>query len=272
MDVPINLIVEMLSYDQTNETFEKFNKLQNLKLRICVHCKRKLFHRLLILKDNRVKSEFTGSYDRFNLLKVKFEKDLASSRQGRLINEKSIARCIDSLNKMEQLSKKISAKITAYDATVEKFKKGEIDELPIKIDELRITKSLNQSIIVYLQDRLPVLRKLQQEKLKQELELSSTPTLSPVPEPANNVINTNNSILSSGIVKTNPKPKMTKRQIRECREKLMVLNEQKFIIENQYNEFKRSRKFDDMKILEDNLKDLTDEIALLEDQLGDDGF
>lgn len=67
-------------------------------------------------------------------------------------------------------------------------------------------------------------------------------------------------------------PKLTKRVIRERREQLMVLNEQKFIIEGLLDSTRAQRKFDEVATLEESKIDLVIKIEELEAELGEFGF
>ena len=69
-----------------------------------------------------------------------------------------------------------------------------------------------------------------------------------------------------------PVPRLTKKQIRELREQLMVLNEQKFLIENQIQEFTRNRQFDELNTLITNKDEILDTIKQVENELGEFGF
>ena len=67
-------------------------------------------------------------------------------------------------------------------------------------------------------------------------------------------------------------PRLTKKQIRELREQLMVLNEQKFLVENQIQQFTKDRKFDELDALIINKEEISDTINQLEEELGEFGF
>ncbi|WPK27248.1 hypothetical protein PUMCH_004625 [Australozyma saopauloensis] len=67
-------------------------------------------------------------------------------------------------------------------------------------------------------------------------------------------------------------PKLSKREIRERREQLMVINEQKFLVEDLIEKTRKQRKFDEVHTLEESKKDLEAKIAELEEELGDFGF
>ncbi|GME75984.1 unnamed protein product [[Candida] boidinii] len=62
---------------------------------------------------------------------------------------------------------------------------------------------------------------------------------------------------------------LTKREIREQREKLMVLMEQRFLVEEMTASAKRQRNFEDFAVLDASLADLAAEIAAITAALGD---
>lgn len=115
-----------------------------------------------------------------------------------------------------------------------------------KNDEVRILNSLKSVVIKYIKENLPILRKSQNTKLENErMKLQ---------------------------MMIDNKPKLSKREIREKREKLMVLNEQKFLVGEMYETFKKQRRFDDLKTLDSNLLDIEREIGELNLELGDEAF
>lgn len=67
-------------------------------------------------------------------------------------------------------------------------------------------------------------------------------------------------------------PRLNKREIRERREQLMVVNEQKFLVENLIENTRKQRKFDEVATLEESKRDLEEKIKELELELGEYGF
>lgn len=65
---------------------------------------------------------------------------------------------------------------------------------------------------------------------------------------------------------------MTRREIRELREQLMVVNEQKFLVEQLAEDAKRLRRFDEVAALAENARELAGHIAELEAALGEHAF
>lgn len=69
-----------------------------------------------------------------------------------------------------------------------------------------------------------------------------------------------------------PASKLTKKEIRELREQLMVMNEQKFLVELMIKEYTKLRKFDELASLQVNSQELETTIKDLENRLGEFGF
>lgn len=67
-------------------------------------------------------------------------------------------------------------------------------------------------------------------------------------------------------------PRLTKKQIREMRELLMVLNEQSFLVAQQLETARKSRKFDIVETLLENEEELKRQIAMVEAELGEFAF
>jgi uncharacterized C2H2 Zn-finger protein len=75
--------------------------------------------------------------------------------------------------------------------------------------------------------------------------------------------------------KNAPKHKYTREQvilIKQNREELMVLQEQKFLVEEMVENCKKQRHFDELPTLQMNLDELNKQIDLLQGELGDEGF
>lgn len=84
--------------------------------------------------------------------------------------------------------------------------------------------------------------------------------------------NTVTSPVSSSASPVDQKPRLTKKQIRELREELMVVSEQKFLVELQIDDAKKGRRFDEIPALSDNISELEKRRLELEKELGEFGF
>lgn len=62
------------------------------------------------------------------------------------------------------------------------------------------------------------------------------------------------------------------REVKKFREDLMVLKEQKYLVESMIKDAKKQRKFDEIAILDINLNELKSNIEEIQDRLGDQGF
>ncbi|CCH62477.1 hypothetical protein TBLA_0H01910 [Henningerozyma blattae CBS 6284] len=65
---------------------------------------------------------------------------------------------------------------------------------------------------------------------------------------------------------------LTIKEVKEYREELMVLKEQSFLVQSMVETAKTQRKFEELKSLDENLKDLNVRIEELENKLGEEGF
>ncbi|KAG7839429.1 hypothetical protein KL942_003040 [Ogataea angusta] len=242
MEVPANIVVDIMNIDQDF----KLEKLQDSywSIRICLNCKQKLFNKRLYFKNAlyETQSDLLQCYRQVKALEAKFESSIQSS-------DKAIElKNIDLLGRMEKIGKVVSNKVNSLEY-VSKQKQPNVGLIPVKPDELKLYKALKLHIVMFLQDNLPGLRKAQQEKLQTE-----------------------QSELEQQTGVNNYRPRLLKKEIREYREKLMVLNEQKYMVQNLYNDYKKRKKFDDLKSLETNLEDLQHEIDIIEEKLGDSAF
>ena len=118
----------------------------------------------------------------------------------------------------------------------------------------RLITNIYQSSIMFLQDNLIWYKQLndkhkeiEQQRLKQSLEERAKEETPEV-------------------------PRLTKKQIRELREQLMVMNEQKFLVENMIMESTKARRFEELSSLEQNKRELDMTIENLETELGEFGF
>ncbi|CAI5759624.1 unnamed protein product [Candida verbasci] len=111
----------------------------------------------------------------------------------------------------------------------------------VQIENEQLIKNIYQSIAMFLQDNL--------------IKYKEISAIHVPPEPQKEEIK--------------PEPSLTKKQVRELREQLMVLNEQKFLIENMIKDFTKSRRFDELNSLILNKQELEDTINELENKLGE---
>ena len=115
----------------------------------------------------------------------------------------------------------------------------------------QLVLNMYQSTIMFLQDNLETFKSLNakiQENEKKTIEK-----------------------MEAGVQQTE-RPRLTKREVREKREKLMVMKEQAFIVENLIDSATKQRKFDEIDLLLGNKNELAKEVGVLEEELGNEGF
>lgn len=65
---------------------------------------------------------------------------------------------------------------------------------------------------------------------------------------------------------------LTIKEIKQYREELMVFKEQRFMLQSMIDNSKKQRHFDEVQVLNSNMKDITDRIEDIQGKLGDQGF
>lgn len=120
----------------------------------------------------------------------------------------------------------------------------------------RLVANIHRSMVSFLQDQL-LAYKAASTALKEHENMALTAV---------------SASLETSKEAVEPAPRLTKRQVRELREQLMVMNEQKFMVQKLIDETKRNRRFDELAPLMENEAELAAIIADLEKKLGDDGF
>lgn len=239
MIVPLGIIFDLMKLDKLNDEnkyeFDKIEKsLKNdyFGIRICLNCKKKILNKRVFKFDQIKLYENNDFLIIFKIWKLIFNK-IENENISKIQNDDENLMLVGLFQRLDQLIKQIDSIINNHNK-----------KLPN--DEIKMFNTLKGAIANYIQIKLPILRKAQEEKLEREREVLQ------------NLIN--------------DKPKLSSKDIRLKREKLMVLNEQKFVVSNLYEDFKKQRRFDDLKTLDLNLADIEKEIQDLTIELGDEGF
>lgn len=242
MIVPLGIIFDLMKIDRLNDDDDDSNKYEkisnslkndNYGIRVCFDCKTKVLNKRVFKLDQLQlnNSEFINIFKMWKLIYHKIQIENISE----IKNDDENLILVTLFQKLDKLIKKID------EITLNNENKNNIP-----YDEIRMLNTLKGSIVNYIQLKLPILRKAQEDKLLRERKVLQ------------NLID--------------DKPKLTKKDIRIKREKLMVLNEQKFVVENLYEDFKKERRFDDLETLDSNLEDIEKEIQQLTEELGDEAF
>ncbi|ODV95157.1 hypothetical protein PACTADRAFT_33734 [Pachysolen tannophilus NRRL Y-2460] len=292
MEVPINILMQYLSIGLTDAKqqvqqvqqvqeqdqfqlkgtnyYAPLPEQQDKPIRICLNCKKSMFGKKLFLKDvNGEKSETLRIYDTILIYKIKIEQLLPIFKKSIIKlnnldntkNEKTHEDTMNKLNNNHEIIQEISRQrvalkdlFTKLDSISKKLHHKIVEDEKahnISNDELKLEKSIYSVAVLFLQENM--------------IAFQNIPTMTKQRPDIENEISNVKTIIT--------KPKLTKAEIRASREKLMVLKEQKFLVEEMISSSKKKRKFDDLKSLELNLNDLSKEIDELDARLGDEyGF
>lgn len=201
MVVPLGILFDLVKLDRSNndeinQQIGEYLKKDMFGIRICSNCKKSVFNKRVFKLDSikASTSEFMRLYKLWKMISIKIEnEDLTNIK-----DDNHNMMLVGLFGKLDKLTKQIEIILNT--------------ETP-SCDEIRIMSTLKNAIVNYIQTKLPILRKAQEEKLKRERE-----------------------VLQELL---NDKPKLSLRDLREKREKLMVLNEQKFVVETMYEDFKK---------------------------------
>ncbi|KAI5959359.1 PEP7 [Candida theae] len=243
MYIPLSAIVEKLPNLNYSAKFRDEFDLRDdeLRFRCCVNCKNALLHDW---KRDHDSSDF--HYE-----------EIFALYEGMLLQKSNIERLMPvydqgiSTEDEAKTGHKLTMSLKELENSILYFKKKffhKENEMLLVRDEYlrynRILLNIYQGMGTFLHDNLLKYKAISDKNKPQELKKDKTP----------------------------PPPRLTKKQIRELREQLMVLNEQKFLVENQIQQFTKDRKFDELDSLITNKDEISDTIKQLEEELGEFGF
>lgn len=260
IEVPMNLMMQYLTINHEPRKYVELNQAHNKSIRCCRNCKKTLFDKKLFQKDlNTPKIEVLRIYETMLIYRNKIESLLNVFKDSILtlneLDNSTKQNHNDTMNKflnnhetIQSISKervKLKELFKKFDSLTKNLHRKLVNDEKNKLvnnDELRLEKAIYSVCVTFLQENMS---KLQEISLPQEPKTLEVPL----------------------------KPKITKKEVRINREKLMVLKEQKFLVEEMINNSKKKRKFDDLQSLEMNLRDIDREILEIEATLGDEfGF
>ncbi|RLV90336.1 Vacuolar segregation protein PEP7 [Spathaspora sp. JA1] len=253
--VPLNKLLDKLP--SLNYSTNVKNNWQNLihedsrRFRCCVNCKDSL---LYDWKRQRTQQDDQDTKFVFSI----YETILLQKSQISFLLPKyeALVHGNDEVNK-NKLRHKLMVILKDFENSVVQFRSQLFittnDKLVVNPKYIKLEKVISniyQSIAIYLQDNIIQYKQIsevhktqEQEELKR-IQKENTPEI----------------------------PRLTKKQIRELRDQLMVMNEQKFLVENLITEYTKARRFDELSALINNKKELQETIDNLEKELGEFGF
>lgn len=229
-----------------------------ISLRCCVDCKNDLLHSWKVSDELRQESdrEIFTIYNGILVLKNTISTLLPRYRK--LVEEISQSDADADRLDLNKARLRLMSALKDFEGASTRFRtqflKLQDGKLCIKNEysnHKQLVLNMYQSTIMFLQDNLETFKSLNakiQENEKKTIEK-----------------------MEAGVQQTE-RPRLTKREVREKREKLMVMKEQAFIVENLIDSATKQRKFDEIDLLLGNKNELAKEIAVLEEELGDEGF
>lgn len=248
--VPTGLFVEKLTQLNYSDLVKK--SLEEVisalgQFRCCVNCKNDLLVDWKRDRDNAsdvANSAVLEEFDGFLLRKQHLQQML-------LVYAKELS---------PKLSTRLTLAIKDLEAFALQFRKNFFDttgerSIPKLGVNGQLAGNVYQAIVLVMQDSITEFRKLSlkyQEEEKQKLEQQRK--------------------CQRQLATQESGPQLTKKEIRELREQLMVMNEQKFLVEQMIKEHTKLRKFEELASLNDNKRELESIIDDLESRLGDFGF
>lgn len=249
--VPISIIMTMLpTLNYSKFVQSRFNDIistDSIQIRLCKSCKDSILYGYKLKTNqtvNGILDEIFQSYYQLSAIKNNINHLLPKY-------ESLLLSADFNLTDTNRLKNKIMSYLKDYEKLIYQFKAQfyDHDNISIKYEKYeKLINGINQSLILFLQENLLRFKYLNSKFKDMENALLPKPSVA------------------------EQLPKLTKKQIRELREQLMVMNEQKFIIENLINDVTKQRKFDELQPLIKNKQELLTEIEKLEAQLGEFGF
>ena len=257
INVPLGRLVEKLENlnypPKVKQSITTLIKDESIRFRCCVNCKNALLHdfKLNSLKTLTVEEEnIFNTYSVIMTLKQHIQ--LLLPRYEKLVEDADDEPFINKLRiKLMKFFKEFEIHTVQFKNRFFVASNNRLQVGQKYAQHSALINNMYQSLIIFLQESLLLYKmlndqfKAREEKILKLQQAESQPVAS---------------------------PRLTKKQIRELREQLMVMNEQKFMVENLIVDYTKLRKFDELESLIENKTELGKIIDDLEAQLGEFGF
>lgn len=230
-----------------------FENVGNLKaisdlstgVRICSSCLRYVFAKRKLQFSKALKlPEILQQYENLHNLETlvvnllpRFQKALDSIHNAPASDETAI-------QNLAQLRRKLLQNLTLYD----KLSKSIVQLDTKSTAEKKIQQSIALHASAFIEEKMLPLKKIPE-------------ILNPVSQKVE--VTTSSDLLFNNI---------TIAEVKKYREELMVLNEQRYLVENMLNSAAKERRFEEAISLKTNLSEIDQNIVHLESKLGDEGF
>lgn len=278
LQVPVSLVLRKLpGLNYAPQVKDRWLELINVSadskhanlfsFRCCRECKDTLFHGAKADSDEDGENEAILSACG-EMLAIKANIQHAMPRYAQLINENKET----SNHDINKLRVRIRKSVKDFEITTNTFRLR-FFRLNPETNKITPTQSpvlvgnIHKMAVMFLQESILEFKRLSDQfQSVENARLSGQLGLTP---------NSETSVSASPMSPINsppPKPRLTKKQIREFREQLMVVTEQNFLVQKQMEDAKKQRKFDELQVLASNSDELQKHIDELHEQLGEFGF
>lgn len=217
----------------------------DIKIRICSKCLRAVFaNRKFKFDTSKALSPLLFEYEQLQRIESsiialipQFESCLAKITESSSVDPTELA-------KLTHFRKNVLQKCSIYDKIYKKILKME----PHLVAEQRIKLSITMRASNFIESQILPLR-----RIPDVLD----PTNDEIPTPKTSDLLFNNLTIS---------------EVKKYREELMVVKEQRFLVEEMFTKSTKDRNFEEAATLKNNLEEIDDNIKNLELKLGDQGF
>ncbi|ANB14941.1 Pep7p [Sugiyamaella lignohabitans] len=257
-DVPISVLSNKLD-NGTNQ----LPRRDDIGIRICRDCKRTIF-----AKRN---FEAEGQADRPDMLKIydsmahiKHSIDISLPKfQDMLmkLNDPENPPPHQVLDEAATVRRKLLQSFSQYDSMARKVLTADA----LRETDKRLQKQIYQVAAQYLQENMLPLKALPRALKHNKAAAAAV---------ASTEVSSSNSSISENMDPSStstpvpPTPLLSDDEIQSYREQLIVMEEQKFMVENMISESKTHRRFNEVAPLEENLRDLEQEVSRIKSVLG----
>lgn len=261
--VPLNIFLEKLpNLNYSNlvlENFENLKSINSIQFRCCVNCKDDLLYEWKLKNTFNDDTNMQSIFDKYkSILLIKKQIEILLPKYQQILNQVTINVIDQEEESLNKLRNKLMSFLKDFENQTNIFKNiyFTVSNNTLKVsneyqDYNRLLANIYQGYLIFLQDNLLEYKSLtnkhqELEKLKLSLQQKSQ--------------------------KIQEIPRLTKKEVRELREQLMVMREQRYLVTNQVEELTKARKFDELRPLQENKIELENIISNLENELGEFAF
>lgn len=233
---------------------ERFSNI-DYTIRLCYRCIKSLYGERRFKKDlQRPKPQLISLC--VSLQSTSEVINVIMSQMEGLVGKIDDSKTTESLLLQEDMrdSKRLRTKLSRTFAMYNSLTRKLSGIVPANLTEAKIKRSAQTASSGFINDK--ILRLKQVQEMTDESSRGSSVAVLPL------------RLKSTDLLFNN----LTISQVKKYREELMVLKEQKFLVQSMIEDAKKQRKFDEVAVLSSNLNELNAQITQTQANLGDQGF